>query len=311
MQGVLGAIVLFIVATFIAGIATEGNKSNHAGKRRYRYVVKYASHSPYQPINFNKYSIGRASVRKRRGVVATQLHRFQHILQESPEAVKQILAASESAGVPVDVALAHWAQESFMSLSGDSGTPALTAIERNIREDRRRRGSFIKNKQAFLNICQKCGYYKKYGTECRQLKGSSTGALGSMQFMPYTWGDPSNRRDLDGDGVGCPLNLAEAFYATAEKLRGHADFARQNNNNWRVLPAKEHIYVLSPIPSGLLENEWDFAMLRYAGEYCSRNYAYVKRAKLLRPHLCGMIREATGQKLDCSMEPSAFYLASN
>ncbi|MBU4421668.1 lytic murein transglycosylase [Candidatus Parcubacteria bacterium] len=225
--------------------------------------------------------------------------------------MKQLLAASESAGVPVDVALAHWMLESFMSLGGDSGTPALTAIERNIRQDRRRRDQFVKNKGAFLDICQKCGYYKQYGPQCRQMLGSSTGALGPMQFMPYTWGDPSERQDLDGDGVGCPLNLAEAFYASARKLKGHADFARQYNNNWRVIPAKEHVNVLAPIPSELLESEWDFAMLRYAGAYCSRNYAYVRRAKRLRPHLCKMIREATGQNLTCSMEPPSSYLASN
>jgi RNase P subunit RPR2 len=231
-------------------------------------------------------------------------------LRESPESVQQILAASESAGVPVDVALAHWSMESFMAPSGPAGrNSALGEIERHVRQGDRI-NQFRKNKDAFLVICQKCGYYKQYGRDCRQLKGSSTGALGPMQFQPLTWGDPSKRQDLDGDGVGCPLTLAEAFYALVGKLRGHADLARKYGMNWHLIAKKEKVTIHSPIPQGLLETEWDFAILRYAGEYCNRNYSYVRRSKLIRPHLCRMIREATGQALPCSMEPTDL-LASN
>lgn len=163
-----------------------------------------------------------------------------------------VFGASQYYGVPADILLAHWYLESGMHLSGDGGGAggyfALAQIikKQTAIEERHRWHRFVANERDLRIIAEHCGY------DMRELRGSSTGALGPMQFQPSTW--VLGAVDADGDGRACPLNLADAMFMAAKKLRN--DYNETNS--------------------------WDLAMMAYAGSG-PKARAYLNRARRLRP----------------------------
>jgi membrane-bound lytic murein transglycosylase B len=170
-------------------------------------------------------------------------------LNSKPLAI--VAGASREYSVPPEVLLSRWYQESGMRLGGDQGGAggydALAQIVRKQTEisERHRAHRFVANERDMLAICEHCGY------NCSAIQGSSTGALGPMQFQPSTW--VLGAVDADGDGKACPLDLADAMYTAARKLKG--DYDRTGS--------------------------WNGAILAYAGGDGERNRAYVRRAQPL------------------------------
>jgi hypothetical protein len=172
------------------------------------------------------------------------------VLEPGSKPLAIIAAASKLYGVPPEVLLSRWYQESGMRLSGDRGGAggyfALAQIVRKQTaiDERHRWHRFRANHRDILAICSHCGY------DCNNIQGSSTGALGPMQFQPSTW--VLGAVDADGDGKACPLNLADAMFTAAKKL---ANDARSTGS-------------------------WNGAILAYAGTG-PRATAYTRRAQPL------------------------------
>lgn len=170
-------------------------------------------------------------------------------LEKNPRALSIVLSASRYYSVPAEVLLTHWYLESGMRLGGDGGgAGGYSALRQIIRKqsepaERHRWHRFAANERDILAICAHCGY------DCNAIQGSSTGALGPMQFQPSTW--VLGAVDADGDGRACPLNLTDALFTAAMKLRN--DYGKFG--------------------------DWNRVMLEYAGGDCARNRAYVRRAQ--------------------------------
>lgn len=199
------------------------------------------------------------------------------VIEQSPKSLQKAIQASRYFQVPIDVLLAHWRMESAFNLGGEpGGYRALRMVRRrqNPKIEPRRWKRFIQNEKDLLAICRHCGY------DCRKLKGSSTGAVGPMQFQPSTW--IQVRVDGDGDGKACPTNIDDALFGAALYLV----------NRYKAYKS------------------WDGAMLGYAGGNVPDNRAYVRRSRLIRSRYCRIIRQATNKHLPCSIK-SAAYLASN
>ncbi|MBU0649309.1 lytic murein transglycosylase [Patescibacteria group bacterium] len=78
------------------------------------------------------------------------------------------------------------------------------------------------NMQAFQEIC------RNTGKDPLQVRGSKSGAMGPMQYMPVTW-----RRhgvDGDGDGVTNPFSLADATFTAAS----HLAKVKDKKGSWRA-----------------------------------------------------------------------------
>jgi len=197
-------------------------------------------------------------------------------IKENPNSVKVAMLASKTHGALVDVVLAHWYEESRMGLGGDkNGIGAYIALDQiKLRKSKKRyKKAYTRNEEDLLKICEQCEY------DCATVHGSSTGALGPMQFMPSTWA--LVKTDANGDGKACPLDIVDAMHGTAKKLS--KAFKRYGS--------------------------WDTAILRYAGVDCKQNRQYVARTRLTRPIFCDIMRKAFDENLACSMEPTQ-YLAS-
>ncbi len=173
------------------------------------------------------------------------------LLQPNSEPLAIVAGASREYGVPPEVLLSHWYLESGMQLSGDRGGAggyfALAQIveKQTAISERHRSHRFVANERDLRAIAEHCGY------DLQELRGSSTGALGPMQFQPSTW--VLGAVDADGDGKACPLNLADAMYTAARKL------------------SRDHSRL----------GDWDTSMIEYAGGNFARNRAYVRRAQPL------------------------------
>lgn len=173
------------------------------------------------------------------------------LLEPNSKPLSIVAGASQEYGVPPEVLLSRWYQESGMQLKGDRGGAggyhALAQIVRKQTQisERHRWHRFRANERDLRAIAEHCGY------DLQTLQGSSTGAQGPMQFQPSTW--VLGAVDADGDGKACPLNLADAMYTAARKL---ANDYRQTGS-------------------------WNGAILAYAGGNCARNRAYVRRAQPL------------------------------
>lgn len=167
------------------------------------------------------------------------------------EAWEIILGASQYYGVPADLLLTHWYLESGMQLGGDRGGAggyfALAQIvkKQTAVDERHRWHRFVANERDLLAICDHCGY------DCNAIRGSSTGALGPMQFQPSTW--VLGAVDADGDDRACPLDLADGMFTAAKKIR----------NDYKRLGG------------------WEKAILAYAGGNSATSY--LRRAQRLRP----------------------------
>jgi len=180
---------------------------------------------------------------------AMRLINIPQQVAQGDKPMKIVMAASHYFQVPPEVLMTHWYMESGMRVGGDRGGAgghfALAQIVRKQTADneRHRWHRFRANHRDILAICAHCGY------DCSQIQGSSTGALGPMQFQPSTW--VMGAIDADGDNRACPLNLADAMFTAARKL--HKDYSRLGN--------------------------WNRAMLGYGGVNCAENRAYVRRAQ--------------------------------
>lgn len=175
--------------------------------------------------------------------------RINQILAPNSGAWTIVMAASRYYGVPADVLLAHWYLESGMRLGGDQGGAggyfALSQIAKKQSElaERHRWRRFRANHRDIVRICRHCGY------DCNNIQGSSTGALGPMQFQPSTWVLGA----IDAGGGGCPLDLRDAMFTAARKL---------SRDRERL-------------------GGWDAAIMAYAGSG-PRVRVYLRRAKRLR-----------------------------
>jgi len=173
------------------------------------------------------------------------------LLQPGSKPLAIVAGASQEYGVPPEVLLTHWYLESGMQLGGDRGGAggyfALAQIvkKQTAIEERHRWQRFAANERDLRAIAEHCGY------DLQELRGSSTGAVGPMQFQPSTW--VLGAVDANGDGRACPLDLADAMYTAAKKLDRDARHT----------------------------GSWNGAMLEYAGGDCARNRAYVQRAQPL------------------------------
>lgn len=161
-----------------------------------------------------------------------------------------VMAAKRYYNVPADVVLAIWFLESGMRLGGDRGGAGgnfalaqIIAKQSEIKE-RHRWHRFIANHRDILKICRHCGY------DCNNIQGSTTGALGPMQFQPSTW----ILGAIDAGGSGCPLDLRDAIFTAARKL---------SRDRERL-------------------GGWDAAIMAYAGSG-PRARDYLRRAQRLRP----------------------------
>ncbi|MBU1179455.1 lytic transglycosylase domain-containing protein [Patescibacteria group bacterium] len=273
MQYIVGTALIYVIASvFYIPLSKKEEKG--------RVEQKVKQHTTEQELpNLSATPhLNNVSVRVRgRGFVAGSVRRLLRVLEESPQSVDLAIRASKHYGVPIDVLLAHWRMESFMGLSGFHGKfYALKQVQKKQRDpsEKHRWKNFASNERDLRAIARHCGY------NLLTLKGSSTGALGPMQFMPSTWALVSV--DASGDGKACPTNLADAMFGAALFLKG----------NYTRL------------------GSWDNAMLGYAGGNVPANRAYVSRSRRIRPYFCQIMRKATGQELPCSMEPTQ-HLASN
>lgn len=172
------------------------------------------------------------------------------VLAPNSRPLRIVAAASQQYNVPPEVLLSRWYQESGMSLGGGVGVGRHLALATIVRqkygsETAYRRGRFAQNEADLRAIAAHCGY------DLEELRGSSTGAQGPFQIQPSTW--VLGAVDADGDGKACPLNLADAAFTAARKLR--KDYERTGS--------------------------WNRAILAYAGVDCAQNRAYVQRAQPL------------------------------
>lgn len=171
----------------------------------------------------------------------------EEVLAPGSRPLRIVAAASRQYGVLPEVLLTHWYLESGMSLGGGMGVGRHLALAQIVRQQfgsatAYRRSRFVINEADLHTIAAHCGY------DPQEVKGSSTGALGPMQFQPSTW--VLGAVDADGDGRACPLNLADAMFTAARKLR--RDYERTGS--------------------------WNEAMYKYAGAGPDAR-AYVARAQ--------------------------------
>ncbi|MFA5133351.1 MAG: lytic murein transglycosylase [Patescibacteria group bacterium] len=237
-----------LVGIAILSVVVVGGRQFYVEQgERMQSALSDNSHEIAQTEIFSPTSSGAET--RQKGINVIQIDR---ILAPGSNAWKIVSGASGWSGVPTEKLLASWYLESGMRLGGDGGGAggysALRQIVSKQSEpaERHRWHRFRANEQDLLFICQYCGY------DCNNIQGSSTGALGPMQFQPSTWMAMlrgSGAVDGDGDGKACPLSLADAMYTAAKKLQ--KDY--------------EH------------SNSWNLAVLEYAGGNCARNRAYVRR----------------------------------
>ncbi|MFC1612700.1 lytic murein transglycosylase, partial [Patescibacteria group bacterium] len=144
------------------------------------------------------------------------------------------------------------------------GTPGIPARLRS----QARLHHNIKN---FNKICEDCGF------DPDTVRGSSTGAMGCTQFQPTTWVQFS--MDGDGDGKKCPDSVPDSIFTQAHYLSKLAErFDEYQKNNFRNLESHDR-RLPEVMENGLVTNKWDYAILRYAGVYCDKNFRYVQGAK--------------------------------
>lgn len=240
MQNIVGICLIAVGVIFVNGITEES-------KRAASQTVRARNDSPSLETSEGRGKTVRDELAGQGGQM--KIYVPAALLEPGSKPLAIILSASRYYGVPAEVLLTHWYLESGMRLGGDGGgAGGYSALRQIISKqsepaERHRWHRFVANERDLRAIAEHCGY------DLQTLQGSSTGALGPMQIQPSTW--VLGAVDADGDGQACPLNLADAMFTAAMKLRN--DYGRLG--------------------------DWNGAMLAYGGVNCARNRAYVDRAQ--------------------------------
>jgi membrane-bound lytic murein transglycosylase B len=198
----IGGAALFALPALVSGVMNPANRYTPTTS-----VSQYATHEAQTDPRQRVIKVNDGTMK---------IYMPDAVLQPGSKPLKIIVAACRQYGVPPEVLMSRWYQESGMRLGGDRGGAgghwALATIvaKQTAISERRRWHRFHANHRDILAICAHCGY------DCNNIQGSSTGALGPFQFQPSTW--VLGAVDADGDGKACPLNLADAAFTAAKKL---------------------------------------------------------------------------------------------
>jgi len=263
MQNLVGAAIVFVIIVFCYGIYTHSGKTTNTVS-----TPQIISISNGLEIEGTKEELV-----KEKGVIFTRINRT---ISSDARIWDIILGASSFFQIPPEILLSTWYLESGMELGGDRGGAgghfALAQLikKQDEPEEAFRWHRFAMNEKSLKKICRHCGY------SCDAIRGSSTGALGPMQFQPDTW--ISGAVDADGDGRVCPLDLPDAVYTAAMKLRNHAEYFSERYRNLN----KGDKTVITLVKKGVITNKWDYGVLKYVGAFTPQTFQYLRRHQSLR-----------------------------